>query len=241
MTSKITVSSLLVLLVLINKVHELEGYPPVGNDVDKLLQKLRKIVDAALVKAQEILDKAKAKLNGIAQKTENAASQALQGFENKLKNELDALKQKAKNAGVNIDDCLGENERKLINLPNDFAVDMVQCVQNTLNEGINYAQDALNKIKKIVSDVENIKQEIKDCGHGWKSVKCLAKLAARIEREIVSLPTQIEKDATETALLISQLDKRIEKCASEKTDKWKKRGENLLKTIGICITSKIIT
>ncbi|KAG5868216.1 hypothetical protein JTB14_031173 [Gonioctena quinquepunctata] len=223
------------LLVLAVKIHKSEA-----NDVDKLLRKLREEVDEALVKAQKVLDDAKAKINELAQKGENTARDAMRDTEQKLKEQLDVLKEKAKKAGVNIDSCLGEDENKLINLPNDFSDDMVHCVSDTINQGIGYAQDALNKIKKIVDDVENLKQEIKDCGHGFKAVKCFAKLAARIERETVSLPAQIEADAVATAALISQLDKKIEKCASDKTDAWESKGEALIEKIGLCVAAKII-
>ncbi|KAG5865526.1 hypothetical protein JTB14_035897 [Gonioctena quinquepunctata] len=137
------------LLVLAVKIHESEG-----NDVDKLLRKLREEVDKALVKAQKALDDAKAKINELAQKGENTARDAMRDTQQKLKEQLDALKEKAKKAGVNIDSCLGEDENKLINLPNDFSDDMVHCVSDTINQGIGYAQDALNKVGITPKDIE---------------------------------------------------------------------------------------
>ncbi|KAG5892091.1 hypothetical protein JTB14_011991 [Gonioctena quinquepunctata] len=241
MSLKFTLFLALLVIVVSTKAHVVEEQTPLKNDIDDLLQKLRDTVDKAMAQAQEALDQAKAAVDKTAQETEDSASAAMQSTIEKFKKEIDELKEKAKNAGVNIDDCLGADEQKLLNLPNELSGDMVHCVSDKVDQGIGYAQDALNKIQKIVDDVENIKQEIKDCGHGFKSVKCLAKLALKIEGEITSLPTEIEVDVAATVALIAQLDEQIEKCASDKTDECESEGEALVEKISVCVAAKIIT
>ncbi|CAH1119278.1 unnamed protein product [Phaedon cochleariae] len=212
-----------------------------GNEIDDLLHKLREAVDKAVVKAQSALDEATTKVNQTAQKVEDAAVQQMQSTEQKLTEELDKLKQKAKDAGVNIDECLGADEQRLISLPNVYSDDLVHCVEDQITSAIKYAQDGLNQIKTVVDDIENIKQEVKDCGHGLKAVKCLAKLAAKIEKDITTLPAKIEADAVATAALITQLVPNIEKCASDKTSALENEGEEILKKIGVCVATKIVT
>lgn len=92
-----------------------------------------------------------------------------------------------------------------------------------------------------MDEIENVKQEIKDCGHGFHAVKCLAKLAVRIERDITTLPTKIEVDATATVALIANLDKEVEKCASDKMDQCENDGKKILESIAACVAQKIIT
>lgn len=98
--------------------------------------------------AQKALDDAKNKVNQTAEAIEASAEAEMQSSEDKLKEELDKLKAKAAKAGVNIDDCLKGNEEKLVNLPNVFSEDMVHCVSDRINEGIGYAQDALDKVNR---------------------------------------------------------------------------------------------
>ncbi|KAJ8937476.1 hypothetical protein NQ314_011865, partial [Rhamnusium bicolor] len=235
------------MLVVIVQVHAVEPQDDIErllleprNKADDLLKKLRAVVDKALVDAQKALDDAKNKVNEVADKVQNAAKEKMQGLQNEFRAELDKLKDKAKKAGVNIDDCLKENEDRLVNLPNQLSNDMVHCVSDKINEGISYAQDALNQVKKVVEEIENIKSSIKKCGHGIKSIKCLAKLALRIEKDITTLPTKIQADVAATVLLISKLKEQVQKCASSKVDKCEKDGKEILETIGLCVGKKII-
>ncbi|XP_018579270.1 uncharacterized protein LOC108917248 [Anoplophora glabripennis] len=218
-----------------------DDVPQVRNDAEKLLEKLEAAVDEALVQAQQALDDARNKVDQTAAAIEASAESEMKSTEDKFREELDKLKEKAANAGVNIDDCLAGNEDKLVNLPNVFTEDMVHCVSDRIDQGISYAQDALDAVKKVVEEVENIKQEIKDCGHGLKAVKCLAKLALQIEKDITSLPTKIEADVAATVALIAQLEDKVKECASTKVDECESEGEKTLAIIAACVASKIIT
>ncbi|XP_018579228.1 golgin subfamily A member 5-like [Anoplophora glabripennis] len=211
------------------------------NKADDLLKKLKEEVDRAMAKAHKALDDAKKKVNEAADKVQAEAKRQMQSTLDKLKEELETLKEKAKKAGVNIDDCLKGNEDRLVNLPNQLSNDMVHCVSDQINKAISFAQDALDHLQKIVDEVENIKQEIKDCGHGFHAVKCIAKLAVRIEKDITTLPTRIEADVTATVALISNLDKEVKKCASNKVDQCENDGKKILEVIAACVAKKIIT
>ncbi|KAJ8983209.1 hypothetical protein NQ317_016430 [Molorchus minor] len=226
------------------QVQGLDAYrdePAARNDVEKFLKKLEEAVDKALAQAQQALDDAAKKVNETAQTIQASAVAEMQSTEQKLEEEIDELKQKAADAGVNIDECLEGNEDQLVNLPNTLSDDMIHCVSDRIIEGIGYAQDALNKIQEVVNEIENIKQEIKDCGSGLKAVKCLAKLAIKIEEDITSLPTKIEADAAATVVLISQLEDKIKDCASSKVDECESQGEQIVATVAACVATKIIT
>ncbi|KAJ8920378.1 hypothetical protein NQ315_005244 [Exocentrus adspersus] len=239
--------ALVTIVLLIGEIHGLQNdesledfHPQPRNKADDVLKKLRREVDRAMEKAHKALEDAKRKVNETADKIQNEARSQMQGVEDKLKAELEELKQKAKTAGVNIDDCLKDNEDKLVNLPNQLSEDMVHCVSDKINKAISFAEDALDHVQKIVDEVENIKKEIKDCGHGIHAVKCIAKLAARIEKDITSLPTRIEADVTASVALISQLDKEVEKCASDKVEKCENDGKKILESIAACVAGKLI-
>lgn len=96
-------------------------------------------------------------------------------------------------------------------------------------------------MKTVVSEIENIRQEIKDCGHGLKAVKCLAKLAIKIEEDITTLPAKIEADVAATVVLITQLEEKVKNCASTKVDECESQGEKILANIAACVATKIIT
>ncbi|CAH1998564.1 unnamed protein product [Acanthoscelides obtectus] len=223
---KVVVFSLVVLAV-VSQVHE--------NKVDDLLRRLKAAVDKAMVQAQEQLDRSKVQLQ------QHAAEDVADGraqIEVSKKGYVDQLdKIKADNKDKDISSCLGENETKLNNLVTDYGTQMDNCVNDNINEGTKYAQDALDRVKKIVSDVENIRQEIKDCGHGWKAAKCIAKLAVRIEKEITNLPTIIEGDVVATAARIAQLDPKLKGCATDKVNEARTQGQTLLDTIKQCVAN----
>lgn len=86
--------------------------------------------------------------------------------------------------------------------------------------------------------MENIKQEIKDCGGGFKGAKCLAKLAVKIEQDVTTLPQKIEVAATETALAIAKLQPKVKSCASDAASNCASTGQQLYNTIVLCINSK---
>ncbi|KAJ8983205.1 hypothetical protein NQ317_016426 [Molorchus minor] len=90
------------------------------------------------------------------------------------------------------------------------------------------------RIQKIVDEVENLKQEIKDCGHGFHAVKCLAKLAIKIEKDITTLPAKIEADIAATAVLITKLKEKVKDCASKKVDRCENDGKKILESIAAC-------
>ncbi|KAJ8955027.1 hypothetical protein NQ318_000459 [Aromia moschata] len=215
--------------------------PSVRNDAEKLLKELEEAVDKAMAQAQQALDDAAIKVNETAASIQASAVSEMQSTEQNLQEEIDALKKKAADAGVNIDECLEGNEDQLVNLPNTLSDDMIHCVSDRIIEGIKYAQDALNKVQEIVNEVENIRQEIKDCGSGLKAVKCLAKLAIKIEEDVTSLPTKIEADVAATVLLITQLEDRIKECASSKVDECESQGEKIVENVSVCVATKIIT
>lgn len=79
---------------------------------------------------------------------------------------------------------------------------------------MNYLQILL-QINTVVSDVINIEAEIENCGVGVKSVVCLAKLAVKIEEDIVRLPVQVEKDAVRVVDIVENFVPKIKSCASQ--------------------------
>lgn len=95
------------------------------------------------------------------------------------------------------------------------------------------------QIKSLVSEIENIKQEIKDCGGGIKGAKCLAKLAIKIEKDVTNLPTEIEAAAAETALAIAKLQPKLKNCASDAENGCTTNGQAVYNTISTCISGKI--
>nr|CAI5817861.1 unnamed protein product [Callosobruchus analis] len=217
----------LMVLAVVSQVH--------GNDAEKLLKKLKEVVDKALVQAQEKLDQSKALLQQHAAADVADGRAQMEGIKKGYVDQLDKIK--ADNKGKDISACLGENEAKLNNLVGDYGTQMDNCVNEKINEGTKYAQDALDRVRKIVSDVENIRQEIKDCGHGFKAVKCIAKLAARIEREITSLPTTIEADVVATAAKLAQLDPKLKDCVNDKVNDARTQGQAILHTIKQCVAN----
>lgn len=91
-----------------------------------------------------------------------------------------------------------------------------------------------------MDDVANIKTDIEKCGKGWKAISCLAKLATKLEEEIVKLPKDIETDVDGVLDIVQNLGPKIKQCGSDAVDNCKSNGEALLKKISLCVASKII-
>lgn len=104
------------------------------------------VIDYGIGVAHHEIDVAEGAVNTAAAKVENVAKRALSGLQRVFIEKIDALKEKAKKAGVNIDSCLGKDEKDLINLPTVAANDMVKCVQGDINSVFDSANDALNKV-----------------------------------------------------------------------------------------------
>lgn len=118
----------------------------VGDKIDDLLEKLQNVVDGSVEKANDCLTAAESVINKTAGKIENQAVAALDQLQDTFEKGLDELKNKAAKAGVNIDDCLGENEKRLVNLPAATVYDMIECVQGLVIQPIRYISDALDTV-----------------------------------------------------------------------------------------------
>ncbi|KAJ8920379.1 hypothetical protein NQ315_005245 [Exocentrus adspersus] len=237
-------SALLVIVVAIfAQVYSFEtgndDVPVVRNDAEKYLKKLQEAVDKAMEQAQKALDDAEKKIQDKAAAVEASAEADMQTNEKKQEDAVAEQKKKATDADVNVDDCLTGNEDKLANLPAVYTQEMVTCADGKISDGVSYAQDGLNKIQTIVDELENLKKEIKDCGSGVKAVKCLAKLAVKIEQDITTLPTKIETDIAATVVLIAQLEQKVNSCASDNVSKSQSDGDAIVAAITTCVAGKI--
>nr|CAH7767182.1 unnamed protein product [Callosobruchus chinensis] len=220
--------------------HQIADRASSADKIDDALAKLQKVVDEEVAEANKQLDAAKAQVDAFAGQVQDQAKKAMNSTEEALKKQLDALKEKAKAKGVNIDECLGENEKKLVDLPNVASNDMIHCVTDRVNEGIGYIQTGLNQVKQAADDVATIRQEAKKCGHGFKAIKCIAKLLIKVEEEVVALPKQL-KDAVKNVVdLVENLKPRIQACASQKVDEVEAQGKKILEEISICVARKLI-
>lgn len=68
------------------------------------------------------------------------------GVAQTLQKGLDAITAKAKKAGVNVDECLGADEKALLNLPTKAANDATGCVEGLVLKATNSVDDALQKV-----------------------------------------------------------------------------------------------
>lgn len=121
------------------------------NNVDDLLRKLKAAVDKAVIQAQKALDDARAQLAAFATKYEGDADTAMATTEKTFLDQLEALETLAKNKNISIDECLGENETKLKNLPATYHTSMLTCVNGVIADGTKYAQEALDKVITLES------------------------------------------------------------------------------------------
>lgn len=96
------------------------------------------------------------------------------------------------------------------------------------------------QIQKTADDIAQIKVEIKKCGTGWKSIKCLAELAIQIEKEVVALPQQITNDVNAVITLFENLKVEIKQCGTDAINNCESKGKALLTKISACVASKII-
>lgn len=117
-----------------------------GDKIDDLLEKLQNVVDGSLEKANTLLIAAETAVNHTAAVVENEAEVSLRGLQSSFEKVLDELKVKSAKAGVNIDECLEENEKILVNLPTSTADDVVQCVQSLAIQPVRYISEALNEV-----------------------------------------------------------------------------------------------
>lgn len=85
-------------------------------------------------------------MNRTALQIETTTKNSLKGLQTSFENKIDQLKATAKEAGVNADECFGQDEKTLVNLPTVTANDMVSCVQGYVNKIFADSNDALNKV-----------------------------------------------------------------------------------------------
>lgn len=95
---------------------------------------------------------AESAINKTEAKVEAATNASLAVLEGVFKKEIDALKATAKKAGVNVDECLGDDETRLVNLPSFFSTSFMKCDQGLVVQAVGYVDDAVQRVsQKIVT------------------------------------------------------------------------------------------
>lgn len=125
------------------KVEDEENLKSIADDI---LTKLHMVTDPVIAKARQDLIATESTVNKTAADVEGQAKSALNVLQDSFKKELDELKAKAKKAGVNIDSCLGEDEKKLVTLASLVESYMISCVQSLTLNTTGLANDALTKV-----------------------------------------------------------------------------------------------
>lgn len=124
----------------------------VSDSIDDLLKRLEEAIDKAVAEAHNVLTKAEQAVNQTAAEVEAVTKNALKVIEKKFLDEVNDLKAKAKAAGVNVDECFGQDETTLINLPEVTAHEMVLCTEGYVLRVIHDVDDALARVSiKICS------------------------------------------------------------------------------------------
>lgn len=110
------------------------------------MEKLQKAVDESIEKAHEAISNANNAINKTAERVEEKANKALEGVEKSFEKSLDDIKAMAAKSGVNIDECLGEDEKRLVSLPGLAANQTVLCTESLILQATKYVDNELDKV-----------------------------------------------------------------------------------------------
>lgn len=121
---------------------------PVQTDATDLLNILRKVANESIGKAKSIMDAAAAKVESTGGFVENEAEMAFNTIGDGLKGQLEAIKEMA--ADADIDECLAENEEKLMNMPHEFYIYFLHNVSYKVMEGVSHAIDAMKNVSVFI-------------------------------------------------------------------------------------------
>lgn len=135
--------------------------------------------------------------------------------------------------GIDITECR-KYEVQFSQLPDTFMDEIVACINNQITNGQNQINDAMNRAMAIQQDFSNIGKEIDDCGSGWTSIACLAKLVAKIEEDVVEGPAKIKTDVDNTVEIIKNAWPEIKQCATSATENVPSQAGNIVKDFAIC-------
>ncbi|KAJ8955026.1 hypothetical protein NQ318_000458 [Aromia moschata] len=179
--------------------------PNPNNRIERLLQKLEGVVNNALQSAHQQLESAA-----------NRTIEASGGTE-----------EKAEQSAVNIDMCISEDMDNLESLPGYMTDLMVHCVTDRVTEGVSYITDAINKLQTFVKIISSVNQNVRDCGSGLSSIRCLVKLAIKIEKDTITIPIGIAADVAGTTDLISNLEEKNQllRCRQNGRDDIERRSD----------------
>lgn len=120
------------------------------NSIYDLIKELEAVVESAINKARQVFSNLEDLVEKAASKIKEEEKAALGKLEEVFLKQLEELKKKAKDHGVNIDDCLGEDEQQLVHLLSNTMDDLTKCVEGIVSEAIGYIKKATEEVSTSV-------------------------------------------------------------------------------------------
>ncbi|XP_018571432.1 uncharacterized protein LOC108911082 [Anoplophora glabripennis] len=211
----------------------------VKNDTTDLLAILKKVTSESVDRAKLIIDAAAVKVESTAGSVERDAEIVMNTVGDGFKRQLDAIKEIAADADVNIDECLAENEEKLLNIPRKFYMYFFRNVSYKVMEGVSYAVDAMRNVQRVKDEITDFEEELADCEGDISSTNCLDKLSTKIEEAILSLPNKIRKFVKTGQTLADESRSGIEDYAPTVINNLESEGGAIITMIFECVDNII--
>lgn len=203
--------------------------------VFKLIRKLHNVVTGAI---KGVLHKIRDLRNAIIRLALDTINGVKRKFENFIKSIFDGfqrLKDKADQIGVDVSDCIDDNENKIKQIASKVFLDTTSCITTKLMR----AFEILNKTVLAVEDLINGVNDIQELFDSCHSIGCYAKVGAEATKLMVSLPLKATKLFLTTQQTIIAIQLEITACVGEKFLTLQELIAPAVNSVNECIANKI--
>lgn len=181
------------------------------NKAKEVINKVTSLIKDKVDDALNTLNKLKDKASELVNQATEALKKQLQDIIAKANESIKKLIDKAAELGIDIKECVSDNEERFQKLFETLLADEVGCVTNELNAVLKSITESITAIQKGMSAITNLPNKLAECKN---SITCITKLIWEVGKLELQVPAQIAKSVAEITELVAGLQIRLEICAT---------------------------
>lgn len=145
------------------------------------------------------------------------------------------LKDDAAQLGVDVSDCIDENENKIKQIASKIFLDTTSCITTKTTKAFEILNVAVQTIKAIINDVNKLQDDFDEC----KDVGCYMRMGVEASKLLISLPLRATKVFLSAQQTIIMIQLEITACVGEKFLQLKDLVAPAVDAVNQCIAEKI--
>lgn len=159
----------------------------------------------------------------------------IDGFIGGIFDTIKAMQENAAQFGVDVSECVDDNENKIKQIASKIFLDISQCITTKAMKAFEIIDETVQTIKDIILDVDDIEESFKNC----TSISCYLGVGVDVSKLAISIPIKAGKLFLSTQQTILSITLQITACAGENFLELKDLVAPTVTSITECIADKI--